>query len=131
MGQKSGKPCPNSQTRKAEKPCPKKRGSRVRKNSIPVSELSDTNRKLTGNKPHAGARGREGAREEPPSEVVGQIEAWDTKVQAIKRGIAAMCRNIRMGEALVFIKEGLVTVEEARKVNLVTIADCRASGIDV
>ena len=130
-------PCPNSRTRDKEKPCPKNRDSRVRKNGNPVSELSDTNRKLTGNKPRAGARGpargraSAPAREAAPSEAVAEIDGWEVKVQAIRSGMSAMCSSIRAREALVLVREGLVSVQEARNVDLVTIADCRAAGIAV
>jgi len=48
---------------------------------------------------------------------------------AIKSGMHALCQRISVSQAIDLIREGLVTIDEARKVDLVTLNDCRRAGV--
>ena len=53
----------------------------------------------------------------------------EIRIAAIKSGMHAMCGRINSTQALDLIRKGAVTIEEARKVDLVTLEDCRRAGV--
>lgn len=55
--------------------------------------------------------------------------AEENAVRAVKSGIHAMCQKISTAQALAMIRAELITVEEARRVDLVTMKDCRNAGV--
>jgi DNA-binding transcriptional ArsR family regulator len=53
----------------------------------------------------------------------------EIRIAAIKSGMHAMCGRINSTQALELIREGAVSIEEARKVDLVTLEACRRAGV--
>lgn len=71
--------------------------------------------------------------DQPASEKTGgeavKSAKIDADVRAIKSGIHAMCQKISTAQALAMIRAELITVEEARRVDLVTMKDCQNAGV--
>ena len=62
-----------------------------------------------------------------PKEAGKDAEA--NAVRAIKSGMHALCQRISTTLAIELIRKGLVSIDEARKVDLVTLEDCRRAGV--
>lgn len=62
---------------------------------------------------------------------VGDVDKNPTAsmASAIKSGMHALCQRISVSQAIELIRDGAVTIEEARKVDLVTLNDCRRAGV--